>query len=83
MCATASVERRQTRRYPVASNLRFVHQPSERRLPARSIDISDGGMLMYVPATTPVKEGHMLMVTFSDVTRPEVFDLGHEMPCHE
>ena len=76
MCAMASSERRQTRRYPVAASLRLLHDPSQRNLPARSIDASTDGMFMFVPATTPVKAGQPIHVTFGQVARAELSDLS-------
>ena len=69
MTAKPSVERRQHRRFPLTTSVQFYHAPSQRDFPGRCADISAGGMLMYVPATTPLQPGH-------SVNRPEFANLG-------
>ena len=77
MSATPSdQERRQYRRYPLATGLQFHHGPSRREIPARSVDISAGGMRMCVPATAPVSPGQPLRVNMGGTCRPELAGMG-------
>jgi c-di-GMP-binding flagellar brake protein YcgR len=55
-----SAERRQHTRFPLATSVEFYHTASKRDFPGRSVDVSDGGMLMYVPATVPVHPGQVV-----------------------
>lgn len=71
MCAKPSVDRRQHRRYPLSTTVAFYHGPSQRDFPGRSVDISTGGMLMYVPAATPVQPGQPIRLTIGGGGRPE------------
>jgi hypothetical protein len=57
-------------------NLRFHHVLSDRDFPARTVDVSDGGLLMQIPATAPLQEGHVLRFPvgeqgLADVTRDD------------
>lgn len=76
MGSTAPPERRKHQRYPLATSVEFHHGPSQRSFPARCVDISAGGMLMYVPAATPVQPGHPVQVTIGSVSRPEFAGLS-------
>ena len=71
MIETPRTERRQHQRYPVATSVQFYHGPSQRDFPGRCCDISAGGMLMHVPATTPIQPGHTLRLSMSALPRPE------------
>jgi len=51
----------------MSTSLQFHHGPTKRRVPARSVDVSKNGMLMYVPATTPVRAGQDIYVNMSGV----------------
>jgi c-di-GMP-binding flagellar brake protein YcgR len=62
---TKENERRQHARYPMATGIQFHHGPSKREVPARSVDVSETGMLMYVPATTPVRAGQSVYVNMT------------------
>jgi len=53
-----SVDRRQHARRPLAASVQFHHAPSKRDFPGRCVDVSEGGMLLYVPANTPIQAGH-------------------------
>ena len=57
-------ERRQHPRRPLPAALSVDHAPSRRAFPARSVDISQGGLLMLVPATAPVQAGHAIRLRF-------------------
>ena len=62
-------EPRQHTRYPMSTGLQFHHGPSKREVPARSVDVSETGMLMYVPATTPVRTGQAVYVHLAGIGR--------------
>ena len=66
-----SVERRQFPRHPLATGVEFFHGPSQREYPGRCVDISEGGMSMYVPASVPVQPGHPIRLVLGGVSRPE------------
>jgi len=76
MSDTPSADRRQHQRYPLATSVQFYHGPSQREFPGRCIDISHGGMLMYVPAKTPVQPGHPIRLSVGSVSRPEFAGLS-------
>ena len=65
------VERRESERRIKPVFLRFRRVESECEFPGRCVDISKGGMLMYVPVATPVKVGQSLRVSVGSVDRPE------------
>ncbi len=69
MNATPSSERRTHKRFPLATSVQFFHDPSQRDFPGRSVDVSDGGMLMYVPATVPVHIGQCIRMDLAAVPR--------------
>ena len=69
-------ERRAHPRYPLATSAEFYHGPTQRDFPARCVNISEGGMLMYVPAHTPVQPGHPVRVGVGGINRPEFAPLG-------
>jgi len=72
MNVKSQAERRVHRRYPVPTSVHVEHAASERTFPARAVDASCGGMLLYVPATTPVEVGQELRLTMSDVNQPQL-----------
>ncbi|MCE5277961.1 MAG: PilZ domain-containing protein [Planctomycetaceae bacterium] len=63
----ATPERRVHRRYPLAAGVSFVHAPSQRRFPARCVDISRGGLQVYVPAAAPLKAGQPIRLDLPKV----------------
>ena len=65
--STTCNERRLHARYPMSTSLQFHHGPSKREVPARAIDVSESGMLMYVPAITPVMAGQAVYVNLAGV----------------
>lgn len=71
MSPAPAVERRQHPRYPLATSVQFFHGPSRHDYPGRCRDLSDGGLLMYVPAASPVQPGHPIRLTVGSVSRPE------------
>lgn len=78
MTEAPSKERRSHPRYPLATSVHFYHCPSQRDFPGRSVDISAGGMLMYVPATVPVHPGQCLRVSVGSAGRPEFAGLSEQ-----
>jgi c-di-GMP-binding flagellar brake protein YcgR len=76
MCPPPAADRRQFPRRPLAIGVRFHHEPTGRDFPARCIDISAGGMLMYVPATTPVLPGQQIRIDLTGVTGPDTAALA-------
>ena len=71
MNGTPTAERRQHQRFPLAMGVQFFHGPSRRDFPGRCVDLSDGGMLMHVPPTTPVRVGHPIRLDAAAVPRGE------------
>jgi c-di-GMP-binding flagellar brake protein YcgR len=69
-------DRRQHARHPLTTSVQFFHGPSRREFPARCANISAGGLMMYVPAATPVQPGQPIRVNIGDVSRPELAGLG-------
>jgi c-di-GMP-binding flagellar brake protein YcgR len=67
-------ERRRYNRFPIAMGARFEHGPSRRELPARTVNVSEGGTLMLVPATAPVTSGQTIRLHLPSLPHP---DLGH------
>jgi len=76
MGAVPAAERRMHRRYPLSTGVDFYHGQSRRRFPGRCIDISAGGMLMYVPAATPLQPGHGLELDLGSIGRSEFTHLS-------
>ena len=72
MNVQSQADRRAHRRHPVPASVQVEHLASERQFPARAVDASLGGMLMYVPAATPVKVGQAIRVAISDVDQPDL-----------
>ncbi len=82
MHVDSSADRRVYRRYPAPVSVRVEHVASKREFPARAVDVSRGGMLMYVPAATPVKVGQAVRLTMKGVDRPELAGLsGQFLPA--
>ncbi len=69
-------DRRRHRRHPLSAGIQFYHEPSAGDYPARAVDISDSGMLMYVPVSAPVKPGHPIRVTIRSARRRPDDGLG-------
>jgi c-di-GMP-binding flagellar brake protein YcgR len=69
-------ERRVSPRYQLAAGVQFFHGPSGRNLPARCVDISRGGLLMYVPAASPVQPGQTIRLTLGAISLPKLAGLS-------
>ncbi len=76
MNSASSIDRRKHARHPLPTSVEFHHGPSHRDFPGRCVDLSKGGMLMYVPASTPVQPGDSLRVQLGSMNRPEFAELG-------
>ena len=74
----SSTERRAHRRYPLATSISFFHDQSQRNFPGRCIDVSDGGMMMYIPATSPIQAGQAIRLAVGSIDRPEFAELGEK-----
>lgn len=62
MVDAAPAERRQHQRRTVVVTARLAHDPSGRSFPCQCVDISSGGARLLVPATMPVREGHVVQI---------------------
>ncbi|MFW6065350.1 MAG: PilZ domain-containing protein [Planctomycetota bacterium] len=78
MSSPSAVERRKHRRCPMPARVNFHHSPSRRDWPGRCVDVSHGGMLMYVPASVPIQPGHPIQVKMEAISRPEYVGLGEK-----
>ncbi len=73
-----STERRVHPRHPLLTSVQVFHGPSQRDFPGRCVDISAGGMCMYVPAATPIQPGQPIRLTVGSVSRPEFAGLSEK-----
>ena len=71
-------ERRQHQRHPLATSLQFLHGPTRKDCQARSVDVSAGGMMMFVPPNVPVRVGQFLRLSVGSVNRPEFAGLSEQ-----
>lgn len=78
MGSNSVVERRQYVRHPLATSIQFEHESSHREYPGRCMDVSRGGLLMYVPVSTPLQVGHAVRVRVGSVNRPEFSGLSEK-----
>ncbi len=76
MTESVSSERRTYKRHPLSTNIAFFHGPSQRDFPGQCVNVSSGGMLMYVPPNAPVQVGHPIRLATASVPRPEFAGLG-------
>ena len=76
MSQPPTTERRRHRRVPLSAGVEFRHGPTRRDFPARSVDLSAGGMLMYVPATVPVRVGQDVHLRIGRVEPDELAHLS-------
>jgi hypothetical protein len=56
-------DRRKHQRFPLASSVEVHLSATGRSYPARGVDVSQGGMLVYLPASAPVAAGQELELT--------------------
>ena len=76
MNSRGKVERRKHVRHPLSMTIQFYHGQSRREYPARTVNVSNGGMLMYVPVSAPVAPGHTIRINLGSQPRPEFSGLG-------
>lgn len=69
-------ERRISPRYQLATGIRFLHDPSQRDFPARCVDISKSGLMMYVPVAAPVKPGQTVRLTLGGIDTQQLAGLS-------
>ena len=67
MSQTSGIDRRVHPRHPLTESVEFFHAPTKRNFPAFCRDISHGGMLMYVPAATPVAPGQSVSLRLAEM----------------
>jgi len=67
----AHAERRRHPRQALAAGVQFFHAASQREFPGRCVDVSQGGVLMYVPPTAPVQAGQTIRLNLTGGPRPE------------
>jgi hypothetical protein len=60
----------------LARSVEFFHVPTRRNFPAMCRNISKGGMLMYIPASTPVQPGQAVRLHVTGLSLPAVADLA-------
>jgi hypothetical protein len=70
------MERRAQKRFAQAAGVQFHHDLSGRDFPGRCVDVSQGGLQMYVPAATPVQPGQAVRLALSGITEPALAALG-------
>lgn len=78
MSMVPSADRRQHTRQPLAGAVVMYHQPSQRQYVARAVDISQGGMMVYMPAAAPVGAGHEVQMTITGSLRPEFEEMRNK-----
>jgi len=78
MTEQTSTERRRHRRHPLPTSIQFYHGPSQRDYPGRCVNVSSGGMLMYVPPNVPIQVGHPIRLSTASMHRPEFAGLCGE-----
>ena len=71
-------DRRKHQRQPLAIPVQFHHDPTGKDLPGRCVDISQGGMRMYVPANTPVKSGQEILICLGDISAQGLAQLSKQ-----
>jgi c-di-GMP-binding flagellar brake protein YcgR len=74
--SSPATDRRQHARHPLATSVEFYHHASRKTIAGRCVDISAGGMMMYVPASTPVRPGQIIDVSMGMIPRPEFANLS-------
>jgi c-di-GMP-binding flagellar brake protein YcgR len=76
MSAKPVAERRRSARFPLSASITVHHLPSQRDFPARSVDASQGGMLLYLPAAAPMAPGQQVQLYIPAHDRQELADLS-------
>ena len=76
MSEAARMERRAHKRFTQAAAVQFHHDLSGRDFPGRCVDVSQGGLQMYVPPAAPVQPGQAVRLALSGITEPALAALG-------
>ena len=71
MCATPMINRRRHVRHPQPASLEFEHLTSGECYVGRCVDLSEGGLLMYVPARVPIQVNQVVQLTPKGAGLPE------------
>ena len=80
MTDVPTTDRRRHQRYPLSTGVQVYHEPSRGELPARAVDISDGGMLMVMPVSAPVKAGQPVRLRIRRMPALDRFGQGPAGP---
>jgi c-di-GMP-binding flagellar brake protein YcgR len=56
--------------------MRFHHVISDREYVGRTVDVSDGGLRMYVPAVAPLRTGQSIRLPLGEVGLPKLAPQG-------
>ena len=62
----------------MVTGVQFHHATSRNDFPGRCVNISRGGLMMYVPAATPIQSGHTVRLSVGSVHRPEFAPLSEQ-----
>lgn len=76
MADAAPVDRRQHERHSFEVTCRLAHDRSRRSFPCRCVDASAGGAKLLVPATMPVRAGHVVHIEPAEATTDPVRGFG-------
>ena len=63
--------RRNYERHPYSADLHFLHSTSNQYFPCRSVDVSTSGMLLQIPARSPVQVGNAIQLHVEPTGQPE------------
>ena len=63
--------RRHHERRTYSTDLHFHHPTSNQYFPCRSVDVSTGGMLLRIPARSPVQVGNAIQLHVEPMGQPE------------
>ena len=72
MCAAPMIDRRRYVRQPLPTTVEFHHESSEQNYVGRRVDLSEGGLLMYVPARVPIQVGDVVRLKARATEQPEL-----------
>ncbi len=70
------IERRTSPRHSIPTGAHLVHSASDRQFPARTENLSQGGAMVYVPATMPVQPGQKVTIKLNRVDHPDLTHLS-------
>ena len=66
MSQASASDRRRSPRRGLAAGVTLSHQPTGRDWSARGVDISEGGMLLYISAKAPVAPGQRVELVIDE-----------------